>query len=362
VPSRLAGEPDDLTWREVRQVLHDELGQLAERYRAPLVLCYLEGARQEDAARALGLATSTLKERLERGRTLLRARLLARGLGPSAVLVIVTWPGAKATAGVPIALLASTLQAATLFVTKCAAATDVITPKVAALAQGVISTMFLNKLKNAIALLVVVTLALLSTGALISRSRATEPAGALAPEQEEKSALRDDRHERLADLKQQLQRLQTKIARLEQEMLPRHDERPQRDDFLGKRFKYRIDFELGWSDTREGGRIDILEVWGTRPKIEVGGQYLVRGKYVLPPGERAKLYFYETATGDWSQPTTTMDLQTTTLDKQKGEFTLMHAMAGPGYFHLILADPERYSQYFANVYFGTGDNVLRTKP
>jgi hypothetical protein len=34
---------------------------------------------------------------------------------------------------------------------------------------------------------------------------------------------------------------------------------------------------------------------------------------------------------------------------------------GPGYFHLILTDPERYSRMFANVYFGTGDNVLRKK-
>jgi len=56
-----------------------------------------------------------------------------------------------------------------------------------------------------------------------------------------------------------------------------------------------------------------------------------------------------------------LDLQTTTVDKASGEFTLMHGMAGNGYFHLVLASPERYSQPFANVYFGTGDNVLRKK-
>jgi hypothetical protein len=37
-------------------------------------------------------------------------------------------------------------------------------------------------------------------------------------------------------------------------------------------------------------------------------------------------------------------------------------MENPGYFHLILADPERYSRWFANVYFGTGDTVWRKKP
>jgi hypothetical protein len=81
---------------------------------------------------------------------------------------------------------------------------------------------------------------------------------------------------------------------------------------------------------------------------------------VLPPGERGTLYFYETADGAWGlTPTATMDLQSVTLDEERGEFTLLHGMAGPGYFHLYLASPERYSRCFANVYFGTGDNVLR---
>jgi hypothetical protein len=88
---------------------------------------------------------------------------------------------------------------------------------------------------------------------------------------------------------------------------------------------------------------------------------LVRGKYVLPPGQRGKLYFYETASGSGGM-TATLDLQTITVVKESGEFALMHGMAGPGYFHLVLASPERYSRAFANVYFGTGDNVLRKKP
>src|SRR5262245_29450570 len=31
---------DDLSWPEVRQLLHEELSGLSERYRAPLTLCY----------------------------------------------------------------------------------------------------------------------------------------------------------------------------------------------------------------------------------------------------------------------------------------------------------------------------------
>ena len=38
-------EPDDLTWREVRTVLHEELNKLPERYRVALVMCYLESTR-----------------------------------------------------------------------------------------------------------------------------------------------------------------------------------------------------------------------------------------------------------------------------------------------------------------------------
>jgi len=137
--------------------------------------------------------------------------------------------------------------------------------------------------------------------------------------------------------------------------------RPCDTSFLASRFKHRVSFETGRTQTKDGGRIEIREVWGTRPQIEVGGQYLVRGRYVLPPGERGMLYFYASAGGPWGQ-TASLDLQSTAVDKQEGEFALIHGMAGPGYFHLILTDAERYSRWFADVYFGTGDNVYRTKP
>ena len=145
-------------------------------------------------------------------------------------------------------------------------------------------------------------------------------------------------------------------------------------DTIAGRFKHRVRFETGYTEFREGGRIEILEVRGTRPQIEEGGQYLVHGKYKLPPGQRGKIYFYETAIArppedplhlpavPWTGVSITLDLQTVTVDKESGDFTLMHGMSGPGYFHLVLANPERYSEAFANVYFGTGDNVLRKKP
>src|SRR5262245_41926873 len=44
----------EAAWRELRQVLDEELGCLAERYRVPLVLFYLEGKTTEETARLLG--------------------------------------------------------------------------------------------------------------------------------------------------------------------------------------------------------------------------------------------------------------------------------------------------------------------
>src|SRR5262245_10294853 len=66
---------DDLTWREVQHVIHAELNAIADRFRAPLVLCYLEGKSQAEAGIALGVSAATVNQRLERGRSMLRARL-----------------------------------------------------------------------------------------------------------------------------------------------------------------------------------------------------------------------------------------------------------------------------------------------
>ena len=71
------GYPPDLA-----TILHEELGRLPERYRAVVVLCYLEGQTCEAAARQLGWPVGTVKSRLARGRERLRGRLLRRGLAP----------------------------------------------------------------------------------------------------------------------------------------------------------------------------------------------------------------------------------------------------------------------------------------
>jgi RNA polymerase sigma factor (sigma-70 family) len=101
---------DDLTWREARCILHEELARLPEKYRAPLVLCYLEGRRQDEAERLLGWPAGKLRSMLERARHRFRAHLIKRGLGPSLVLLLAA--GEAKSAALPQSLLRASIQQA----------------------------------------------------------------------------------------------------------------------------------------------------------------------------------------------------------------------------------------------------------
>src|SRR5262245_28865836 len=63
----VADPANDVSWREVKGVLDEELGRLPEKYRAPLLLCYLEGLTQDEAAKRLGWRRAVLRGRLDRG-------------------------------------------------------------------------------------------------------------------------------------------------------------------------------------------------------------------------------------------------------------------------------------------------------
>jgi RNA polymerase sigma factor (sigma-70 family) len=81
---------DGLTWQEIRSVLDEEISRLPAKYRAPIVLCYLESKSHAQAARELGCPKSSLAQRLSRARQLLRGQLNQRGitLGVGAVAAI----------------------------------------------------------------------------------------------------------------------------------------------------------------------------------------------------------------------------------------------------------------------------------
>lgn len=72
---------------DLRRLLDEALNHLPEKYRAPVVLCDLEGLTHEEAARRLGWPAGSMSRRLGHARTLLRRRLSGRGL-PAAVALL----------------------------------------------------------------------------------------------------------------------------------------------------------------------------------------------------------------------------------------------------------------------------------
>jgi RNA polymerase sigma factor (sigma-70 family) len=142
--SRAVSAPDEGKG-ELLALLDEEIDRLPSRYREPLILCELEGASRQAAARQLGLPEGTLSSRLSRGRSLLRDRLARRqiavGAGLSAALI-----SEAAGAALPEPLADSTVRLALDFGAKGAAA-GTVPAAVASLAEGVLAMIAAAKLK-----------------------------------------------------------------------------------------------------------------------------------------------------------------------------------------------------------------------
>jgi RNA polymerase sigma factor (sigma-70 family) len=131
---------------ELRDLLDRELSRIPDKYRAPVVLCGLEGRSLKEAAQQLDCPAGTVASRLARGRDLLAKRLSRRGLAlPGGALALSLAREATATS-VPTALFASTAQAASASAAGQTLAAGIIPAKVLTLADGAVKTMFLSKL------------------------------------------------------------------------------------------------------------------------------------------------------------------------------------------------------------------------
>ncbi len=151
--------------RELQEVLQDVLAHLPERYRTPLVLCYLEGRTQEEVARQLGRPLGTVRGWLARGRDLLRKRLARRGLlySTEALAAVLLANTASASAvPVPARLVRPTLRAALPFAAGEEAA-GLVSAEVAGLVREGLKVMAAYKFRAGIGILL--ALAVLAAGA-----------------------------------------------------------------------------------------------------------------------------------------------------------------------------------------------------
>src|SRR5262249_31741852 len=94
---------------ELLALVQAGLARLPEKYRAPLVLCYVEGKTNADAARELGCPVGSMSKLLARGKELLRGRLAGRGHAlPASALAGLLAPAASVVGD---ALSQTTVQA-----------------------------------------------------------------------------------------------------------------------------------------------------------------------------------------------------------------------------------------------------------
>jgi RNA polymerase sigma factor (sigma-70 family) len=159
---------NDLTVRELHAVLDEELNRLPEEYRAPIVLCCLEGRSRDEAAGCLGWPLARVKDRLERGRERLRSRLAQRGVLLGTALTSAWLTEAGALAGLSPHAVARDALALALGQANLA---RLVPPYLATLIKGETTTMLAHRVTMLLAGIALV----LGTAAAVSRPSTETP-------------------------------------------------------------------------------------------------------------------------------------------------------------------------------------------
>jgi RNA polymerase sigma factor (sigma-70 family) len=154
---------EQYVWNDLQPVLDEELSRLPDKYRVLIVLCDLEEKTRKEVAVQLAIPEGTVASRLATARTLLAKRLARRGVVVSGVLLGTVLSSHAASACVPMAVVSSTIKAASLLAAGQGVAA-VVSPTVAALQSGVIKMMFVSRIKFVLAVVLVAGLVLGGAG------------------------------------------------------------------------------------------------------------------------------------------------------------------------------------------------------
>jgi RNA polymerase sigma factor (sigma-70 family) len=144
---------------DMRPDLDAAIQQLPSKYRVPVVLCYLNGLTNAEAAARVGCPPNTIATRLARARDRLRSHFTRQGL----------------TVAVSSALIAATARNA------CALGTESLTPDILTLMEGVRKAMMWNKVKIAVAAVAMIAATGIGIGRVSYGVGAGEPPGPGVP-------------------------------------------------------------------------------------------------------------------------------------------------------------------------------------
>jgi RNA polymerase sigma factor (sigma-70 family) len=167
----------------LREELDHAVEQLPARYRLPLMLFHFEEQSLEETARVLGLKASAASARLVRGREMLRAKLVRRGVAVGSVGALTVLLSAEAGAAVlPATFVSATVEGAALAAAGQLGAgvgTGAVSAKVAALTKGAETMLFIGQVKSVaagVAIGVAVAGAGLGVGAAVAANNGREAA------------------------------------------------------------------------------------------------------------------------------------------------------------------------------------------
>src|SRR5262245_56850736 len=156
--------------------VEQELDRLPEHYRAAVILCYLEGRTQTEAARHLATTADAVNSRLKRARELLRQRLGRGEAVLSAAALTEALVAGGSHAALPAHLVRPTARAALEFAISRGAACGA-SAAATSLAKGALLTMGISNIKLAVAGFVGAALMTLVAFVGASSALGDDPAG-----------------------------------------------------------------------------------------------------------------------------------------------------------------------------------------